>query len=56
MYTWQVHRRTCEACRVLEAEVDNDREGKVKRRGIRYAVAQSPDTPAEFLIGGGELG
>lgn len=39
--TWQVHRRTCEACRVLEAEVDNDLEAKTRKRGVRYAVTRT---------------
>ena len=39
--TWQVHRRTCEACRILEAEVGNDLEAKTRKRGIKYAVIRA---------------
>jgi hypothetical protein len=35
-----VHRETCEACRILEAEVGNDAEGK-PRRGLKYAVIRT---------------
>ena len=35
--TWQVDRITCEACRIIEASVDNDNEGK-RARGLRYSV------------------
>jgi hypothetical protein len=51
MYTWRVHRKTCEACRVLEAESQNDREGKTPRRGVKYAVLQETDHGLN-LIGG----
>lgn len=37
--TWQVHRATCEACRILEAEVSNDAE--VSKRGVKYAVVRT---------------
>lgn len=37
--TWRVERVTCEACRVLEAEVGNDAEGK--RRGVKYSVVRT---------------
>lgn len=39
--TWQVERVTCEACRILEAVVGNDRESKTPARGVRYAVTRS---------------
>lgn len=38
--TWRVERVTCEACRILEAEVGNDAEGKPKR-GLKYAVVRT---------------
>lgn len=37
--TWRVERVTCEACRILEAEVGNDAEGR--RRGTKYAVVRA---------------
>ena len=40
MRTWQVHRRTCEACRVLEAEIGNDVEAG-RGRGVKYVVART---------------
>lgn len=39
--TWQVERVTCEACRILEAEVGNDAESKRPGRGRRYVVHQA---------------
>lgn len=36
--TWQVHRSTCEACRVLEAEQQNDSEGRERPRGLKYSI------------------
>lgn len=36
-----VHRFTCEACRILEAEVGNDRESKNPKRGVKYAVTRT---------------
>jgi len=39
--TWEVHRITCEACRVLEAEVGNDAGAKSPKRGVRYAVRRT---------------
>lgn len=39
--TWQVHRSTCEACRVLEAEMGNDAESKRPNRGMKYAVLRT---------------
>jgi hypothetical protein len=38
--TWRVHRATCEACRILEAEVGNDAEGS-RQRGVKYAVIRT---------------
>lgn len=39
--TWQVKRITCEACRILEAEIGNDHEAKRRARGRRYIVHRS---------------
>lgn len=36
--TYEVSRVTCEACVVLQAEVDNDYEGSRRPRGVRYLV------------------
>jgi hypothetical protein len=36
--TWRVRRVTCEACRILQAELENDAESKQPKRGVRYAV------------------
>lgn len=36
--TYEVSRRTCEACLVLQAEVDNDHEHGRRPRGVRYQV------------------
>lgn len=36
--TWRVHRDTCEACRILEAEAGNDAKSETPRRGVKYAV------------------
>jgi hypothetical protein len=36
--TWRVHRDTCEACRILEAEAGNDAESPRPPRGMKYAV------------------
>lgn len=38
---YEVHRTTCEACLVLEAETENDYEGGRRPRGIRYAVVKT---------------
>lgn len=40
MYSWRVTRRTCEACRILEAEIGNDHESKTPRRGTKYSVSR----------------
>jgi len=37
---WRVQRHTCEACRVLEAEIGNDVEAG-DRRGVKYAVRRT---------------
>lgn len=39
-HQWEVHRHTCQACVVLEAEVGNDVEAG-GRRGIKYAVIRA---------------
>jgi hypothetical protein len=39
--TWEVHRITCEACRILQAEAGNDAESKNPKRGMRYAVVRT---------------
>jgi hypothetical protein len=39
-YGWRVHRSTCQACEVLEAEVSNDHEAGGKR-GVKYAVMRA---------------
>jgi hypothetical protein len=39
--TWQVHRDTCEACRVLEAVAGNDAKSDSPPRGVKYAVVRS---------------
>jgi len=36
-----VERVTCEACRILQAEIENDQESKRPHRGTRYAVIRS---------------
>ena len=36
--TWRVHRVTCEACRILEAEAGNDAKSDTPHRGTKYAV------------------
>jgi hypothetical protein len=41
--TWRVHRRVCEACRILEAEVGNDAEAKSPKRGMKYAVVRTTE-------------
>lgn len=38
--TWRVHRRTCQACAVLEAEISNDHEAG-GRFGVKYAVTRT---------------
>jgi hypothetical protein len=37
---WDVKRRTCEACLVLEAAVGNDHEGAKTARGVKYLVVR----------------
>jgi hypothetical protein len=44
--TWRVRRITCEACRILQAEVENDAESKRPKRGLRYAVDRTTDREA----------
>jgi hypothetical protein len=39
--TWRVQRATCEACRILEAEIDNDGAGGRRARGVKYAVTRT---------------
>jgi len=39
--TWRVERHTCEACRMLEAESENDNEATRRARGVKYAVVRT---------------
>lgn len=36
--TYEVVRKRCEACVVLEAEIDNDHEKKRAPRGVKYGI------------------